>query len=103
MYVCDVDEAALSGMLAENPGAHGIVADVSDVAAVERVFDDVARKNGGVDILVNNAGIAGPTAGIADVTPEDLRKNSRDRCRRNVSLRPPLCAMDERNREGQHY
>ena len=74
VYVCDVDETALSGMLAENPDAHGMVADVSDVTAVEHMFDDVERKVGGVDVLVNNAGIAGPTAGIVDVTPEDLRK-----------------------------
>jgi NAD(P)-dependent dehydrogenase (short-subunit alcohol dehydrogenase family) len=42
---------------------------------VERLFADVQRHLGGLDILVNNAGIAGPTAKVEDIRPQDW-----DRC-----------------------
>jgi NAD(P)-dependent dehydrogenase (short-subunit alcohol dehydrogenase family) len=74
VYVCDIDEEAVARMLAENPGVLGTVADVSDVAAVDSMFDHIDKVLGGVDVLVNNAGIAGPTAGITDVAPDELRK-----------------------------
>ncbi|RAF92984.1 3-oxoacyl-[acyl-carrier-protein] reductase, partial [Burkholderia multivorans] len=45
------------------------LANVSDRAAVERVFADVAATLGGLDVLVNNAGIAGPTGGIDEIDP----------------------------------
>ena len=50
------------------------VADVSDEAAVDRLFDDVKAGLGGLDVLVNNAGIAGPTAAIEDISPADWRR-----------------------------
>lgn len=74
VYVCDIDENAVASVIANNRGILGCVADVSDVAAVDRMFDDIDARLGGVDILINNAGIAGPTAGIADISPGDLRK-----------------------------
>ncbi|MCX6617851.1 MAG: SDR family oxidoreductase [Acidobacteria bacterium] len=46
-----------------------------DVARDEQVaamFDQVARRFGGLDILVNNAGV-GLSAGVADTTPEQWR------------------------------
>ena len=51
------------------------VADVARLADVERLFSDVERRLGGLDVLVNNAGIAGPTARVEDIRPEDW-----DRC-----------------------
>src|SRR5438046_4793382 len=51
------------------------VADVAKLADVERLFSDVERRLGGLDVLVNNAGIAGPTARVEDIRPEDW-----DRC-----------------------
>jgi NAD(P)-dependent dehydrogenase (short-subunit alcohol dehydrogenase family) len=74
VYICDIDEKAIASVIAGNRGLLGTIADVSDVAAVDRMFDDIDAKLGGVDILINNAGIAGPTAGIADIAPDDLRK-----------------------------
>jgi NAD(P)-dependent dehydrogenase (short-subunit alcohol dehydrogenase family) len=74
VYICDVDADAVALMLADHPGLHGSVVDVSNVVAVEAMFDDIEAKMGGVDVLINNAGIAGPTAGIVDITPEDLRR-----------------------------
>ena len=48
---------------------------MANVADVERLFDDVKQRLGGLDVLVNNAGIAGPTAKVEDIRPEDW-----DRC-----------------------
>eukprot|EP01035_Chromulina_nebulosa_P009489 gene9489-12815_t len=49
--------------------------DVADRASVQRLFDEAATKLGGLDVLVNNAGIAGPTAKVEEMHPDD-----RDRC-----------------------
>ena len=51
------------------------VADVASLAQVDRLFDEVKQRLGGLDVLINNAGIAGPTAKVEDIRPEDW-----DRC-----------------------
>ena len=71
VHVCDVDEKALSAI--GNVGKTR--ADVASVADVDRLFEDVRKTLGGLDVLVNNAGIAGPTAKVEDIRPEDW-----DRC-----------------------
>jgi NAD(P)-dependent dehydrogenase (short-subunit alcohol dehydrogenase family) len=71
VHVCDVDEKALSTI--GNVGKTR--ADVASVTDVDRLFEDVQKSLGGLDVLVNNAGIAGPTAKIEDIRPEDW-----DRC-----------------------
>ena len=71
VHVCDVDENALQAL---GPITHSL-ADVAKLADVERLFEDLKRSLGGLDVLVNNAGIAGPTAKVEDIRPEDW-----DRC-----------------------
>lgn len=71
--ICDVDEGALAKAAAELNDCPALVADVSDPQAVDRFFDLVADKLGGLDALVNNAGIAGPTGGIEDISVEDWK------------------------------
>ena len=61
VHTCDIDAST-------RPDT---VCDVAKVAEVDRLFDEVAKNLGGLDILVNNAGIAGPTAKVEDITPED--------------------------------
>jgi NAD(P)-dependent dehydrogenase (short-subunit alcohol dehydrogenase family) len=70
VHVCDVDENAL-----KQSNIAYTVADVAKLSDVDRLFSDVERKLGGLDVLVNNAGIAGPTARVEDIRPEDW-----DRC-----------------------
>jgi len=72
VHVCDVDEKALAQLPAKITQSR---ADVADLRDVDRLFEDVQRHLGGLDVLVNNAGIAGPTAKVEDIRPEDW-----DRC-----------------------
>jgi NAD(P)-dependent dehydrogenase (short-subunit alcohol dehydrogenase family) len=72
VHVCDVDEAALADL---DPAITRTRADVSNVTDVEQLFAQASRALGGLDVLVNNAGIAGPTAKVEDIRPEDW-----DRC-----------------------
>jgi len=73
VFFCDIDEIAVENMLSEHVGMQGCVTDVSDVESINQMFQQVESTLGGVDILVNNAGIAGPTAGIVDIPPDELR------------------------------
>src|SRR5258708_21743805 len=72
VHVCDVDEHALKALPERITHSR---ADVANLADVDRLFHDVQRQLGGLDVLVNNAGIAGPTAKVEDIRPEDW-----DRC-----------------------
>ena len=65
VHTCDVDAKTKPDTLT----------DVSDVSQVENLFREVHKNLGGLDVLVNNAGIAGPTAKVEDIRPEDW-----DRC-----------------------
>ena len=74
VHICDIDTAALESFRAAHPDLGASLADVSDDAAVGRLFDDATRSLGGLDVLVNNAGIAGPTAKIEDIAPADWER-----------------------------
>jgi NAD(P)-dependent dehydrogenase (short-subunit alcohol dehydrogenase family) len=74
VHICDVDEQALKKVKTELPAIGQSVADVAKVGDVERLFEDVKRHLGGLDVLVNNAGIAGPTAKVEDIRPEDWER-----------------------------
>jgi NAD(P)-dependent dehydrogenase (short-subunit alcohol dehydrogenase family) len=75
VHICDVDEKALASTKKQLPAVTQTVADVSRLDDVDRLFADVKKFLGGLDVLVNNAGIAGPTAKVEDIRPEDW-----DRC-----------------------
>ncbi len=67
VHLCDVDEQALA-----NSRHARARANVGSRDEIDRYMQTALSHLGGLDVLVNNAGIAGPTAGIADVSPDDL-------------------------------
>lgn len=75
VWVCDIDEAAITALAGSDPAIKAAVCDVTDRAAVRAFFEQATEDMGGLDCLVNNAGIAGATARIEDTAPEDW-----DRC-----------------------
>ena len=59
--VHDINEAALSGLVGElGSAATPLVANLTDMAAVKRLWDEAWAATGGVDVLVNNAGAYPP-------------------------------------------
>lgn len=52
-----------------------VVADVSTTRGVDHVFASVREQLGGLDLLVNNVGVAGPTAAVENMDPDEF-----DRC-----------------------
>jgi len=72
VHVCDVDADALAALKASDPALTRTVCDVADRAAVAKLFAETATA---LDVLVNNAGVAGPTAKVEEMNPEDW-----DRC-----------------------
>jgi NAD(P)-dependent dehydrogenase (short-subunit alcohol dehydrogenase family) len=75
VHVCDVDETALSALASGERAISRTHCDVADRAAVKTLFAEAADSLGGLDVLVNNAGVAGPTAKVEEMNPEDW-----DRC-----------------------
>jgi NAD(P)-dependent dehydrogenase (short-subunit alcohol dehydrogenase family) len=76
--VLDLDRASAKRQAAQIAGAGGqarpYVVDVTDAAAVDRVFGTVVDELGGVDVLVNNAGIALPMVPLADLDDDSWRR-----------------------------
>lgn len=48
--------------------------DVTDEAAIKRVFDEVAQKWGSIDVVVNNAGISGANKPTDQITAEEWQQ-----------------------------
>src|SRR5690349_13939922 len=54
--------------------AEGVVADVRDLDALERVVDDVVARHGRLDVMVNNAGIEQPLVQVVETTEAIYRE-----------------------------
>jgi NAD(P)-dependent dehydrogenase (short-subunit alcohol dehydrogenase family) len=67
-------EVVSAAIKAGGGSAEYVVGDVTDLAHLEELMATAAGSRGMLEILVNNAGIAGPTARLVDVTPEEWDK-----------------------------
>ena len=67
VHICDNDTDALAAFSDRRPDFGTTNCDVSDSAAVDRLFGEVQAGLGGLDVLVNNAGIAGPTKPVDQI------------------------------------
>lgn len=80
VVLADIDETLLAETYLQLSQAHGkdvvrqLCMDVTDEAAVSKVFATTSREFGGLDILVSNAGIAS-SAAVEDTTLELWNKN----------------------------
>jgi NAD(P)-dependent dehydrogenase (short-subunit alcohol dehydrogenase family) len=74
VFVCDIDAKALGAVATDILGLKTGVCDVSKRADVERMVAECVRTLGGLDVLVNNAGIAGPTAPVEEMDPDEWEK-----------------------------
>lgn len=72
--ICDVNAETLDEVRVAHPDWLVERADVASESDVDRLFQRVGESFGGLDILVNNAGIAGPTAPIEEIAPEDWQR-----------------------------
>tara|TARA_R110002020_G_scaffold136630_21_gene304853 strand:- start:8953 stop:9714 length:762 start_codon:yes stop_codon:yes gene_type:complete len=71
VLVTDTDETALAHCPDDWLKMSG---DASAPEHVRAVFQRIASEWGGIDVVCANAGIAGPTALVEDVEPEDFRR-----------------------------
>ncbi len=74
VFTCDINTEALKVLTQEIPGLLTLVCDVSKRADIEKMVAYGAEKMGGYDVLINNAGIAGPTAPVEEIHPDDWEK-----------------------------
>ena len=74
VHISDIEEKFLAATQRALPALSQTLGDVAKLADVERLFDDLQRSLGGLDVLVNNAGVAGPTAKVEDIRPEDWER-----------------------------
>ncbi len=71
VHICDASPEYIDACLSESPSLSATECDVSNPRQVGTLFQDLQRELGGLDVLVNNAGIAGPTAAVEEIKPND--------------------------------
>ncbi len=74
IFVCDINAEALKALEQAVPGVMTKVCDVSKRTDIEEMVPFAAEALGGLDVLVNNAGIAGPTASVEELDPDEWEK-----------------------------
>jgi NAD(P)-dependent dehydrogenase (short-subunit alcohol dehydrogenase family) len=65
-------ESALKAVAADIPGASYVVADLGDVASIERAVATVVERHGRLDVAFNNAAVAVPPHPVADFPEDDF-------------------------------
>ena len=84
--VLDIDTHLLEKTKAMGPECHGVVVDLSDVAATRAAVDQGVSQMGGLWLLVNNAGVFAKTP-LLDIDPTEWDRMMA------VNVRPMLVTM----------
>jgi NAD(P)-dependent dehydrogenase (short-subunit alcohol dehydrogenase family) len=71
VHVCDSSPAMVTEFTDQNPTATVTLADITQPAEVNQVFDDFLSHHPELNVLVNNAGVSGPIAHVEDIDPDD--------------------------------
>ena len=71
VFVSDIDDGVLSSFLSANEGVKGVIADAGSWQDTQTAFAELQSEFGRLDILVNNARIAGPTAAVDQIEPNE--------------------------------
>jgi NAD(P)-dependent dehydrogenase (short-subunit alcohol dehydrogenase family) len=71
VFVCDMNAEALKALEQTIPGVITSVCNIANRNEVEKMVVSCAASLVGIDVLVNNAGIAGPTAPVEEINPDD--------------------------------
>ncbi|MBQ62895.1 MAG: 3-oxoacyl-[acyl-carrier-protein] reductase [Gammaproteobacteria bacterium] len=71
VHLSDVNPDTIGECLEVLTTATASQADASKVGDVDRVFEDLESHYGRLDVLVNNVGVAGPTAPVEEIDPEE--------------------------------
>jgi NAD(P)-dependent dehydrogenase (short-subunit alcohol dehydrogenase family) len=74
IHICDIDQTLLAEFQENFPSSQATRADVADAAQVAALFETQRAKFDGLDVLINCAGIAGPTAGVDQISEEDWKR-----------------------------
>jgi NAD(P)-dependent dehydrogenase (short-subunit alcohol dehydrogenase family) len=71
VFVCDINAEALKSLEQTIPGVITSVCNIANRNDVEKMVVFCAESLGGIDVLINNAGIAGATAPVEEMDPDD--------------------------------
>jgi NAD(P)-dependent dehydrogenase (short-subunit alcohol dehydrogenase family) len=74
VFICDIVDENLKAFAAANPTIATSKTDISDRSAVDRMFEEVARRLGGLDAIVNNASIPGSMASVDKIDPDEWER-----------------------------
>ena len=74
IYTCDISDKFISSFKSDVPDVFIQKTDVGDFIDVKSFFSNVAQQVESIDILINCAGVAGPTASLQDIDPEEWRR-----------------------------
>ena len=75
IHICDIDDTALAAFHECFPSCVATHADVADETEVAALFETQRTRFGGLDVLINCAGIAGPTAGVDQITEQEWSRS----------------------------